>query len=107
MHAHDGIFRSQRGRDAGTFIAAVGADDSHKQESIRPAGVAKVVGDSLEQICSIGDTHHAVAKGLMREEDVHAELSEIVAGKKVGRASDDESSSSIVPACHRRRCCTL
>ena len=77
--------------DAGTFIAAVGADDSHKQE-IDPAllASAKVVGDSLEQICSIGDTHHAVAKGLMREEDVHAELSEIVAGKKVGRASDDE-----------------
>jgi len=77
--------------DAGTFIAAVGADDSHKQE-IDPAllASAKVVGDSLEQICSIGDTHHAVAKGLMREEDVHAELSEIVVGKKLGRASDDE-----------------
>ena len=84
--------------DAGTFIAAVGADDSHKQE-IDPAllASAKVVGDSLEQICSIGDTHHAVAKGLMREEDVHAELSEIVAGTKVGRASDDEISEAMCP----------
>ena len=76
---------------AGTFIAAVGADDSHKQE-IDPAlmASAKVVADSLEQVCSIGDTHHAIAAGLMRKEDVYAELSEIVAGRKPGRTSDDE-----------------
>jgi len=69
----------------GTFIAAVGADDSHKQE-IDPAllASAKVVADSLQQVCSIGDTHHAIAQGLMRKEDVYAELSEVVAGKKLG-----------------------
>ena len=75
----------------GTFIAAVGADDAHKQE-IDPAlmASAKVVGDSLEQICAIGDTHHAIAQGLMRKENVHAELSEIVAGKKQGRTNNNE-----------------
>ncbi|PYI90200.1 MAG: hypothetical protein DME97_18095 [Verrucomicrobia bacterium] len=75
----------------GTFIAAVGADDTHKQE-IDPAlmASAKVVADSLEQSCTIGDTHHAIAQGLMRKEDVYAELSEIVAGRKQGRSSDDE-----------------
>jgi alanine dehydrogenase len=75
----------------GTFIAAVGADDTHKQE-IDPAlmASAKVVADSLEQSCSIGDTHHAIDQGLMRKEDVYAELSEIVAGRKPGRTSDDE-----------------
>ena len=75
----------------GTFIAAVGADDSHKQE-IDPALIAsaKVVADNLEQCCSIGDTHHAIAQGLMRKEDVYAELSEIVAGRKPGRTSDHE-----------------
>jgi alanine dehydrogenase len=75
----------------GTFIAAVGADDAHKQE-IDPAlmASAKVVADSLEQSCAIGDTHHAIAKGLIRKEDVYAELGEIVAGKKCGRTSDDE-----------------
>jgi len=75
----------------GTFIAAVGADDAHKQE-IDPALIAsaKVVADSLEQSCAIGDTHHAIAKGLMRKEDVYAELGEIVAGKKSGRTTDDE-----------------
>ncbi|HEV2804660.1 MAG TPA: ornithine cyclodeaminase family protein [Chthoniobacterales bacterium] len=74
----------------GLFIAAVGADDSHKQE-IDPAlmASAKVVADSLEQSCTIGDTHHAIAAGLMRREDVFAELSEIVAGLKAGRTDDD------------------
>jgi ornithine cyclodeaminase/alanine dehydrogenase len=75
----------------GTFIAAVGADDSHKQE-IDPGLMAsvKIVADSLEQCCAIGDTHHAIAQGLMRKENVYAELSEIVAGRKDGRQSDDE-----------------
>jgi alanine dehydrogenase len=75
----------------GTFIAAVGTDDAHKQE-IDPALIAsaKVVADNLEQCCSIGDTHHAIAQSLMRKEDVYAELSEIVAGHQPGRASDDE-----------------
>jgi ornithine cyclodeaminase/alanine dehydrogenase-like protein (mu-crystallin family) len=75
----------------GTFIAAVGTDDAHKQE-IDPALIAsaKVVADNLEQCCVIGDTHHAIAQSLMRKEDVYAELSEIVAGHQPGRASDDE-----------------
>ena len=75
----------------GTFIAAVGADDSHKQE-IDPALMAstKIVADSLEQVCAIGDTHHAIARHLMSKEDVYAELSEIVAGKKPGRIHDAE-----------------
>ena len=75
----------------GMFIAAVGADDSHKQE-IDPAlmASAKVVADSLDQSCTIGDTHHAIAAGLMRNEDVYAELSAIVSGNKPGRTSDDE-----------------
>jgi len=75
----------------GTFIAAVGADDAHKQE-IDPALITstKVVVDSLEQSCAIGDTHHAIAQGLMRKEDVYAELGQLVAGKKSGRTTDDE-----------------
>ncbi len=76
----------------GTFIAAVGADDTHKQE-IDPLlmAKAKVVADSLEQCCAVGDTHHAIAHGLMRKEDIYAELCEIVVRKKSGRDSDDET----------------
>jgi ornithine cyclodeaminase/alanine dehydrogenase-like protein (mu-crystallin family) len=75
----------------GTFIAAVGADDAHKQE-IDPTLIAstKVVADDLEQICSIGDTHHAISRGLMAKGDVYAELSEIVAGRKPARTNRDE-----------------
>lgn len=51
---------------------------------------AKVVADNLYQSCTIGDTHHAISAGLMRPEDVYAELSEIVAGKKPGRTNSDE-----------------
>ena len=75
----------------GTFVAAVGADDEDKQE-IDPALIAcaKVVADSLEQSCKIGEAHHAIDNGLMRKEDVYAELCEIVAGQKNGRGADDE-----------------
>ena len=75
----------------GIFIAAVGADDAHKQE-IDPQllAAAKVVADNLDQCCVIGDTHHAIAAGLMQREDVYAELGEIVAGKKPGRTGDEE-----------------
>jgi len=75
----------------GTFIAAVGADDSHKQE-IDPVLMAraKVVVDSLDQCCTIGDTHHAIAGGLMKRENIHAELADIVAGKRAARANPDE-----------------
>lgn len=75
----------------GLFIAAVGADDFHKQE-IDPALMAraKVVADDLDQSCAIGDTHHAIAACLMTKEKIYAELAEIVAGKKPGRTSDDE-----------------
>jgi ornithine cyclodeaminase/alanine dehydrogenase-like protein (mu-crystallin family) len=75
----------------GTFIAAVGADSEHKQE-IDPAlmAAAKVVTDLTEQACTIGDLHHAIAAGAMSREGVHAELAEVVAGRKPGRERSDE-----------------
>lgn len=75
----------------GTFIAAVGADSEHKQE-IEPRLMAEatVVTDSTEQASSIGDLHHAIAAGAMSRGDVHAELGEVVAGRKRARAGSDE-----------------
>ena len=84
-------FVSKEDARPGTFIAAVGADDGHKQEiDSKLMASAKVVADSLEQSCAIGDVHHAIADGLMRKEDIYAELCEIVAGQKTGRVADDE-----------------
>jgi len=75
----------------GTFISAVGADNPDKQE-LHPALMAnsKVVADVLEQCAVMGDLHHALDAGLMVKDDVHAELGEVVAGKKPGRESDAE-----------------
>lgn len=75
----------------GTFLAVVGADNEDKQELDPQLLVSsKVVTDILDQCMEIGDLHHAIAEGLMRRNSVHAELGEIVAGKKPGRTSDDE-----------------
>jgi len=75
----------------GTFVSAVGADNENKQE-IDPALLAssKVVTDITEQCSAIGDLHHALAAGAMSRAQVHAELGEIIAGRKPGRASDEE-----------------
>lgn len=76
---------------AGTFISAVGADNPEKHE-IDPELMAasKIVADILEQAATIGDLHHALDSGAVQRSDVHAELGEIVAGKKPGRTSAGE-----------------
>ncbi|MFN2493740.1 MAG: ornithine cyclodeaminase family protein [Pyrinomonadaceae bacterium] len=75
----------------GTFIAAVGADSPEKQE-LETALIAgnKLVVDVLDQCASIGELHHAIEMGMMKKEDVYAELGEVVAGVKPARASADE-----------------
>ena len=75
----------------GTFIAAVGADNEHKQE-IDPQLLAraKVVTDLTEQAARIGDLHHAIDAGVMSAGEVHAELGEVIAGRKPGRERPDE-----------------
>jgi alanine dehydrogenase len=85
------FFVRKRDVSPGTFIAAVGADAEDKQE-IDPAlmATAKIVVDNLDQCLCIGDLHHAVTQGLMRAENVYAELAQVVAGQKPGRTSDDE-----------------
>jgi alanine dehydrogenase len=75
----------------GVFIAAVGADHEDKQE-IAPELLsrAKLVTDVTEQASRIGDLHHAIVARTMTAADVHAELGEVVAGRKAGRERDDE-----------------
>jgi len=75
----------------GSFIAAVGADDEDKQElDAGLMAVGTVVVDSLEQCASIGDLHHALAQGLVSTAGVHAQLADVVAGRKPGRRSPEE-----------------
>ena len=76
---------------SGAFISAVGADSEGKQE-LEPALVASatLVVDVLEQCAEIGELQHALAAGLMTREGVHAELSDVVTGRRPGRTRDDE-----------------
>jgi ornithine cyclodeaminase/alanine dehydrogenase-like protein (mu-crystallin family) len=75
----------------GTFIAAVGADNQGKQE-LAPELVASatLVVDVLEQCAEIGELQHPLAAGLMTRADVHAELADVVAGRRPGRTRGDE-----------------
>jgi alanine dehydrogenase len=75
----------------GTFVAGVGADHPHKQElDPRLLAEGRVVVDLLESCAASGDLHHALDAGVMRRENVHAELAEVVSGRKAGRTSEDE-----------------
>jgi ornithine cyclodeaminase/alanine dehydrogenase-like protein (mu-crystallin family) len=75
----------------GAFVAAVGADNPEKHE-IAPGLLARgrVFTDSTAQAAAIGDLHHAIVAGVQTTHDVEAELWEVLAGRKRGRASDDE-----------------
>jgi ornithine cyclodeaminase/alanine dehydrogenase len=73
----------------GTFISAVGADNSDKHEidpKLYAASLAVV--DSLEQAAEIGDLHHALEAGTVTRDHVHASLGEILAGTRPGRTDD-------------------
>lgn len=75
----------------GQFFAAVGADSEGKQE-FEPAVLTRtrVVADIVAQARTMGELQHAIAAGLMTENDVHAELGQVITGRKPGRTSDDQ-----------------
>jgi alanine dehydrogenase len=75
----------------GMFIAAVGADNQGKQE-LEPELVVKatLVVDVLEQCAEIGELQHALAARLMARDAVHAELADVVSGRRRGRTREDE-----------------
>jgi len=76
----------------GTFIAAVGSDSPGKQE-LDPRLIAdsKLVVDIARQCLEVGDSHHAVAGGFMKPEDIFAEMKEIIGGRMPGREGDTET----------------
>jgi ornithine cyclodeaminase/alanine dehydrogenase-like protein (mu-crystallin family) len=75
----------------GLFVAGVGAD-SHDKHEIAPEvlSTAKLVVDHLEQCAAIGDLHHALAAGAMSRDAVHAELPDLVTGRRPGRETSGE-----------------
>jgi ornithine cyclodeaminase/alanine dehydrogenase-like protein (mu-crystallin family) len=72
----------------GQFIAAVGADSEGKQElDPRILADSRVVADLANKAATMGELQHAIAANLMRIEDLHAELGQIIAGERPGRTT--------------------
>lgn len=77
---------------AGTHISAIGAYTPEMQElPIETVARSKIVVDSFGTVMSeAGDIVKALKANLITEKNIHAELGEIVLGKKVGRENEEE-----------------
>ena len=76
----------------GHHVTALGSDSPGKQE-LEAGCLARadlVVVDRLTQCVSFGELRHAIDAHLLRADQVHAELGEIVAGVKQGRTSPSQ-----------------
>jgi alanine dehydrogenase len=75
----------------GCFVAAIGADNPEKHE-IAPALMrrARILVDDIEACASGGDLNHALRAGAMSKDQVHAELADLAAGRKLGRMIEEE-----------------
>jgi alanine dehydrogenase len=75
----------------GCFVAAIGADNPEKLE-IAPALMrrARILVDDLDACASGGDLSHALREGAVSRDQIHADLAELAAGRKLGRMSPDE-----------------
>jgi ornithine cyclodeaminase len=72
----------------GLHITAMGSDAEHKNE-IAPAvlAAAHYVCDRLQQTRVLGELHHAIESGTVARDAVFAELGQVIAGQRPGRAS--------------------
>lgn len=76
----------------GAHVSAIGADTGAKRELMTSVieKCDKHVVDFIPQAFVVGDFKVPKEEGVITEDDVYAELGEIVAGKKKGRESSDE-----------------
>lgn len=75
----------------GCFVAAIGADNPEKHE-IAPAlmGRARILVDDIDACVSGGDLNHALRAGVVTKDQVHADLADLAASRKLGRMADEE-----------------
>jgi alanine dehydrogenase len=76
---------------AGTHLNAMGADTRGKQE-LDPELLtrAKVVVDNLAQCLELGECQHAYRSGHLAPAGIHAEIAEVITGRRPGRESAEE-----------------
>jgi ornithine cyclodeaminase len=74
----------------GTHIACMGTDTKGKQEvDAALVAAATVFTDEIAQSTTIGEAQHAIAKGLIKAEDI-TPIGAVINGAHPGRTSDDE-----------------
>ena len=75
----------------GTHINAIGADAKGKQElESNLTKKAKVIVDDIAQAVHSGEVNVPISNGVLKQEEIHAQIGEILTGKKPGRVSDME-----------------
>ncbi|MCQ1536322.1 alanine dehydrogenase [Methanosarcina sp. KYL-1] len=76
---------------AGTHINAIGADAVGKEELDPELLIrSKIIVDDMVQALHSGEVNVPLSKHYISENDIHAQLGEVIAGKKPGRTSEDE-----------------
>jgi ornithine cyclodeaminase/alanine dehydrogenase-like protein (mu-crystallin family) len=75
----------------GATVIAVGSDGPDKQELEVEllARADKLIADKLSQCVRLGEIHHALEAGRLREDDVYGELGQVVTGQLAGREADE------------------
>jgi ornithine cyclodeaminase len=75
----------------GLHITAMGSDAEHKNELAPGVLVsAKYICDRLQQARVLGELHHALNAGVLKQDASFAELGQVIAGTHAGRADDTE-----------------
>jgi len=70
----------------------MGSDAEDKQELYADvfAHADRIACDKKSQVFRLGELHHALDAGIIRDESGVVEIGEIITGQKTGRLSDDE-----------------
>ena len=89
--AHDPYLKTEW-LHPGLHITCMGSDSEHKQEIHADVfeRVDRIVCDRKSQCFRLGELHHALAAGVISENDEIIELGELTSGRRPGRQSDDE-----------------
>jgi len=78
--------------EPGTHITAMGSDGSDKQELdvsvLKKAN--RIIADSIPQCSRLGEIHHALRAGVLKESNIAGELGEVVSGHIPGRLTQNE-----------------
>lgn len=83
-----GLFDAADGRPQALLVCGCGNQGRAHLRAL--LAMARVVTDLTGQAAHMGELQHALAAGMMGIGEVHAELGELISGRKPGRSSPEE-----------------